>query len=287
MYDLAGIKRALREPARMVTELNRLITRRGVRYTYNPEGVDIFSEDWDVLILLDACRYDAFEEHADLPGTLESRISRGSSSVEFVHGNFAERRLHDVVYVSANDWYAKLHDSIDAEVHAHEYVDIDPDIVTDTALEYAKRYPNKRLLVHYMQPHFPYLAPRWDGVFVPDGDLLTTYRESDVTHEQMWEAYRDNLHLVLDEVRTLFDQLTGKIVVSSDHGELLGDREAPIPIRRYGHPRGIYIEELVKVPWLVYQNGPRPEIVAEAPEQPVLYDEDEVNERLRNLGYAV
>jgi hypothetical protein len=117
--------------------------------------------------------------------------------------------------------------------------------------------------------------------------LLTTYRESDVTREQMWEAYLDNLHLVLEEVRTLFEELTGKIVVSSDHGELLGDREAPIPIRRYGHPRGIYVEELVKVPWLVYRNGPRPEIVAETPEQSVSYDEDEIDERLRDLGYVV
>jgi hypothetical protein len=287
MYDLAGVKRALREPARAVTELNRLITRQGIRYRYNPNGVDIFDEDWDVLILLDACRYDAFEEHAELPGTLESRISRGSSSVEFIHGNFASRTLRDVVYVSANDWYAKLHDSIGAEVHAHEYVDIDPDVVTDAALECAKQYPNKRLLVHYMQPHFPYLAPKWDGTFVSDGDLLTTYRESGVTRDEMWEAYLDNLHLVLEEVRTLFENVTGKIVVSSDHGELLGDREAPIPIRRYGHPRGIYVDELVKVPWLVYQNGPRPEIIAEPPEQSISYDEDEVNERLRDLGYTV
>jgi hypothetical protein len=287
MYDLAGIKRALREPARAVTEINRLITRRGTRYTYNPEGVDVFDEDWDVLILLDACRYDAFEKHADLPGTLESRISRGSSSVEFIHGNFANRTLHDVVYVSANDWYAKLHDSINAEVHAHEYVDLEPEVVTNAALDCADRYPNKRLLVHYMQPHFPYLDPKWEGVFVPDGDLLTTYRESGVTREQMWDAYVDNLRLVLDEVRTLFDELTGKIVVSADHGELFGDQEAPIPIRRYGHPRGIYVEELVKVPWLVYEAGPRREIIADPPEKQVSYDEDEVNERLRDLGYAV
>jgi hypothetical protein len=287
MYDLAGITRALADPTRVVTELNRLITRRGVRYTHNPDGIDVFREDWDYLILLDACRYDAFEAHADLPGTLESRISRGSSSTEFVHGNFAGRSLLDVVYVSANGWFAKLQDSIGAEVHAHRYLDSDPGRVTDAALECATRYPNKRLVVHYMQPHFPYIGPKWEDTFVSDGDLQTTFRKSGVSPEVMWEAYVDNLHIVVDEVRTLFAELTGKIVVSADHGELLGDREAPIPNRRFGHPRGIYVEALVNVPWLVHETGQRPEITSHPPEATTGVDEATINERLRDLGYVV
>jgi hypothetical protein len=37
-------------------------------------------EDWDTLLILDACRYDLFAEEVPFGGRLESRISLGSSS---------------------------------------------------------------------------------------------------------------------------------------------------------------------------------------------------------------
>ena len=45
---------------------------------------DIFAEEWDTLIVLDACRYDFFEKvYRDyLSGTLEKRVSPGSCTEE-------------------------------------------------------------------------------------------------------------------------------------------------------------------------------------------------------------
>jgi hypothetical protein len=40
-------------------------------------------EDWDNLIILDACRYGAFERNNTIPGALEYRFSRGSMTGEF------------------------------------------------------------------------------------------------------------------------------------------------------------------------------------------------------------
>jgi hypothetical protein len=68
---------------------------------------------------------------------------------------------------------------------------------------------------------------------------------------------------------------------------MVGERAFPLPIREWGHPRGIYTEQLVKVPWLVSQNGPRRTVVAGTAESATSdVDEETVADRLRNLGYA-
>jgi hypothetical protein len=68
---------------------------------------------------------------------------------------------------------------------------------------------------------------------------------------------------------------------------MVGERAFPFPIREWGHPRGIYTEQLVKVPWLVDDTGPRRKVVTEAAESETSdVDEETVADRLKNLGYA-
>jgi hypothetical protein len=86
-----------------------------------------------------------------------------------------------------------------------------------------------------MQPHWPYLGPA--GEKFKRGPFHEVIRKTDATHEDVIEAYRENLDIVLGEVEPLLRDLTGKTVVSADHGELLGDRERPIPIRTYRIPK--------------------------------------------------
>ena len=77
--------------------------------------------------------------------------------------------------------------------------------------------------------------------------------------------------------------------MSADHGQMLGDRAFPVPMKEYGHPTAIHSTALTKVPWLVHVNGPRKRIVAEpprietGPETDALADT--VTERLQQLGY--
>jgi hypothetical protein len=265
---------------------------------YNADGVDVFAEDWDNLLILDACRYDSFAEQSTLDGTLESRISRASATREWVHANFTDRQLHDVVYISANPNYRKVADEIGAAVHA--YVDVwrddtlvgeentvvPPETVTEHALDAAEKYPNKRLLVHYVQPHYPFIGPTGEEHFDPTETLEAVSTKHSLTDNRLDQAYRENLDIVLDEVERLLDALGGKTVVSADHGELLGERLSPLPLRAYGHPNGVYVDELVKVPWLVHTSGERKEPVAEAPTERDEVDEDALEEQLRNLGYV-
>jgi len=278
--------------------LNRLYYTIRNRDGYNTDGIDVFEADWDNLLILDACRYDYFAALSTLDGTLESRISRASATREWVHANFTGRNLHDVVYVSANPNFRKVADEIDAEVHAYvdvwqdDYLEgeentvVPPETVTEHALEAAEAYPNKRLLVHYVQPHYPFLGPTGEEHFDPTATLEEISREYDVADGRLERAYRENVEIVLDEAERLLAALPGKTVVSSDHGELLGERLFPLPFHAYGHPMGIYMDELVEVPWHVHVNGDRKRIVPEAPIEEGEIDESAVDEQLRNLGYV-
>jgi hypothetical protein len=81
--------------------------------------------------------------------------------------------------------------------------------------------------------------------------------------------------------------LDGKTVVTADHGNMVGERAFPLPIREWGHPRGLYTDELVDVPWLVHENEPRREIrIGESKNQSETVDQDVVADRLKQLGYA-
>lgn len=298
MYALDDIVDALRNPRKLLRELNLLYYRRLRYHDHNPNGIDIFDEDWDNLILLDACRNDAFAERSTLTGTTESRQSRGAHSREFVRANFAGRTLHDTVVVTANFWYEKLSEN----VHLHSIVPVTgeeydegydgratpPEAVSEAAREAAERYPNKRLIVHYMQPHRPFLGPVGEALDVPEPltDKILS-GEYEVSDDRLWEAYLENVDIVLEDVEKLLPELDGKTVVSADHGELMGERQWPIPIRAWGHVHGIYMDELTKVPWHIFQSGDRRSIVSEEPESTSVstLESDEVDERLRQLGY--
>ena len=59
---------------------------------------------------------------------------------------------------------------------------------------------------------------------------------------------KENLKLVMKEVKKLFDELHGKVVITSDHGNHLGE------YRVFGHMKGLRTKQLVKVPWLVVKD---------------------------------
>lgn len=296
MYDRSQIEKGLRDPTMAIQELNRAYYDLVNGGEYNDGGVDLFEEDWDNMIVLDACRYDEFAERADLPGDLQARESLASMTHEWIRANFTGRELHDTVYVSANGRFAHQKDDVGSEVHEfvglwddeHRHGDDDvapPGMVTEHAKEAAAEYPNKRLLVHYLQPHQPYVGPS-GSQFERETSLHEMMQSDAVDEALLRRAYRENLDLALAEVEELLDSLSGRTVVTADHGELLGEREFPVPVRRYGHPEGIYTEALVKVPWLVVEDGDRRTIVAEEPESTAQYDEERIEDHLESLGYV-
>lgn len=285
----------------VLLELNRLYYNRSDQ-NYNPEGIDIFEQEWDNLIILDACRYDYYKEIVDIDGELHQVESRGTTSSEFVKANFSNKSLHDVVYVSGNRWFLQLRDQLNCEIHAHRDVERDfyvergptgddetgyvpyPETVMEAALEALDNFPEKRLIIHLMQPHKPYLGPHSDQ-FTYEGGLRRTMEFSDADTETLRDAYLDTLRISLDTVAAKLDELDGRTIITADHGELLGEKVSPFPVQWYGHPKGIYVPELVEIPWHVVKKGPRRLISEDPPEEQSDIDEEDVADTLRALGY--
>ncbi|MFB6147828.1 MAG: hypothetical protein ABEJ66_03000, partial [Candidatus Nanohaloarchaea archaeon] len=63
---------------------------------------NVVEEDWDYLIILDACRFDSFKQiYGDyFEGKLEKRRSEGSATPEWAAKTFTEE--HDITYFSSN-----------------------------------------------------------------------------------------------------------------------------------------------------------------------------------------
>ena len=274
----------------------------------------IYEEDWDNLIILDACRYDLFNEAVgpdDLPGESSDRLSLGSATPEYLAANFSGKTFHDIVYVTANPYvntnleHGMFHDvvSVWKEGWNEDLQVVTPESMLEQTRAAAETYPNKRLIAHFTQPHVPFIGEERLGQRkvsnirrraagkerVDKSDREPTPFEmlarGEVSKSEVWTAYISNLERVLPSINTLLKELDGMTAVSSDHGNGLGEFATPFPVRVYGHPVGIHTSALTRVPWHVYQNGNRREIEAESPIRQDISSHDDVNNRLRMLGY--
>ncbi|WP_435076804.1 sulfatase-like hydrolase/transferase [Halococcus sp. AFM35] len=263
------------------------------------EGIDVMERDWDNLLILDACRYDYFVDENWLDGDLTRVTSPATNSLSYLQECFIGRELHDTVYVTGNPYAEEVppktfHDVV--PLYGDEWDEkggtVRPETVAAATEQAATDHPNKRLVAHFMQPHVPYIGRfgsslEYNRAFAGDvwSDLRTRY--GDLTDEDLREAYRENLRFVLEHVEQLLDELDGKTVITADHGELLGERIWPIPIKGYDHYPHLYTDGLTEVPWLVLDDETRREIVAEEPQSASEErDADVVADRLEALGYA-
>lgn len=280
------------------------INRRYYRQSHSPDD-PILQYDWDNLIILDGCRYDVFFEENDLPGTLQRRVSGRSESWEFLSRNFGGMKCHDTVYITANPHWYKLenntfYDVVDllTEEWDAEKGTVLPEDVTKRTKEIATEFPNKRLIIHFMQPHFPFLGPTAENL---DHKGLTIHLENEseanlpnvwaaaqrgeVATEAVQAAYRENLQIVLNQVEGLIDCLEGRTVVTADHGNLIGEALKPVPVSGFGHPKNFYAPGIVNVPWNVIDTGTSKNVIAEEPLSSTSTNNEQIEDRLQALGY--
>ena len=303
--------RAFKYPQLFLRGLNRAYHRRGGLRTENTTGIDVFDEDWDTLVVLDACRYDMFEEVNHIGGELTAKESKASSTPEWLRANVDGRDLRDTIYVTANPQLERNRENWDVDFYEVINVWLDEgwdeetgtvlaDTMTEAAITAHEQFPQKRLVAHYMQPHYPFvpsdeefdkdhLASIKSGEDDAAGENVWAQKftgELDQTQSELWSMYNANLEYVLKHVEKLPAEVPGKTVITSDHGNYVGERASPIPIREYGHPRGMYDDVVVTVPWLEYENGERREVTSTDTETSAAdLDSDVVTDRLRDLGY--
>lgn len=267
-----------------------------------PESTNVLDRDWDTLVILDACRYDYFKLHNEIPGKLESTVVNGNQSLDFMRNNFARREAHDTVYVTANPHADQLpsgtfhHIDFLLDYWNSEIGTVLPSDVREAAIDANRDYPNKRLIVHFMQPHRPYLGATADELrnridlkgFRNQGSGLQIWgaaKQKEATVAEVRQAYTETLDIVLEEVSDLINELDGKTVITADHGEMLGERVFPITSRVWGHSEGFSTRQLRTVPWLSVESDDRREVIAGEPEESNQLQDDSVAERLEALGY--
>jgi len=129
--------------------------------------------DWDILIILDAMRYDYFSAIYKFffNGFLKLTISPSYYTAGWIKATFGDLYLDDTIYLSANPvinsrvpiegFYAKEHfyEIIDVWNYCwdEEIGTVHPFHTTEIASEIIKLYPENRHIIHYIQPHAPYL----------------------------------------------------------------------------------------------------------------------------------
>lgn len=311
MKTIDRLIRAFRNPRLFARGLNRTYHRLGGLRSENAEGVDVFNEDWDTLVVLDACRFDMFEQVNHIEGRLTAKTSKASSTTEWLRANVDGGDLRDTVYVTANPQLARNQENWDVNFHEVVNVWLDEgwdeetgtvlaETMTRAAIAAHDDFPQKRLVVHYMQPHYPFVPS--DATFdknhlnqigsdgeSPEGENVWNKKftgELSLSQDDLWSMYTENLAYALEHVADLLENVSGKTVVTADHGNYVGERASPIPIREYGHSRGLYDDPVVRVPWLEYERGERRQIsTGTTDEINSAVEAKVVDDRLRDLGY--
>jgi len=232
---------------------------------YLNRGIKILDEEWDNLIILDACRYDYFKKINMLPGKLKKAYSLGTHTNEWVMRNFStsKSRTKDIVYISSTPQIStyKLKKAIGNPLPFHYLENVWqwgwddklhttlPENINKAYLKLKGRFPNKRFIIHYLQPHHPYVGERRIKLSKKQSKSMNTANwkpllEAGITFENLKEVYQDNLKYVLGKIEKLLPELSGKTIITSDHGECLGEYGL------IGHLPMLYIKPLIEIPWL-------------------------------------
>lgn len=204
----------------------------------------------------------------------------------FVGIHFLQKKLDSELFASLKEVWRSNWNT--------EYGTVLPKEVTDHAIIESREHDPERLIVHYMQPHWPFV-PAMDvsegrGMSLPtegnpvergDGkDVWGMLRDGEVNVEDVWEGYEDNLRYVLEEVAVLLDNIDAqRAVVTSDHGNAKGEWGI------YGHPIHMPLKCLRKVPWVETQasdKGTRKPTEKSGSVETT----QEVEDRLQSLGYV-
>lgn len=254
---LNGVKKSCRPVKNNLLSIGNL---------FHPEGQSIYDSDWDLLIILDACRYDLLaqlsQEYRWINSVKQVR-SLDSTTAFWMRKTFTKQRndlMRDTAYICGNPFskselnpqdFGKL-----IELWQTAWADpgtVPPEAVTDETIRLMRNESYDRVIAHYMQPHCPFIPkPELSkgknlGKFGNQEwrDVWERLRDDDLTVEEVWNGYSENLRIALDEVSTLINNINAeKVIITSDHGNAIGEWGV------YGHPPNLPLKNLRMVPWI-------------------------------------
>lgn len=264
---------------------------------------DIFDEEWDVLVILDACRFDLMNSVVDefeYISDIKKSYSRATKTPVWMEETFKKEfqgEIGETAYITGNPNSEKfltpssfgMLDEVWRYAWDDELGTIKPDPITDRAITVGRNDDFSRLLVHYMQPHEPFLsAPELGGSDTVErkitGQSSSDFRSvwsrlegGEISKETVWNHYQENLRRVLESIGTLADNTDAeRFVITSDHGNALGEWNI------YGHPAYRPIPSLLKVPWIEISTDDSKKY---EPSSWTRETTGNVDSRLQDLGY--
>lgn len=280
------------------------VGRAFVEDIHNP-GTPIWEDDWDVLLVLDACRVDLLKEVVDEYGflppadELETRWSIASMSNDWIERTFTDEYadvVGETAYVSGNPFTEKVQiaappavlDEVWRYAWDGDLKTIPPRPMTDRAIETWRTRPDdvNKMIVHYMQPHVPFIPEPELGTHGGPDDFGKGFTDvwnrlgDDLDRDEVWAAYRENLRCVLDDIELLLENLDAeRVAITADHGNALGEWGL------YGHPGDALHPIIRRVPWVV-TSGKDGETYTPSLSTPDREVASDVESRLEHLGYT-
>lgn len=217
-------------------------------------GTNVFERDWDVLVVLDACRAEWLEGVApefDTLGSVDRIRSVAGRTAGWARRTFAAAPTdRPVTYVHGAKYGRFASSAADIErvfVQSRRFRYPPAHQMSRVALD---RWagPGERLVVHYAQPHFPVFrrtGGRTDVEVVEGtgkGAKVALFRHGG--YGAVEALYRANLRYVLGEVAALVAQLgDARVALTADHGEFVGEYGL------VGHFPGVQHDAVRVVPW--------------------------------------
>lgn len=270
-------------------------------------GPSVYTRDWDVLVILDACRVDLLQSVSDeyewLPDEINSVPSIAGSSKEWMERTFLDDDYYPIqqtAYISGNPFTATVFEFQNPLARLdHSWRDawdddlgtVRPEPLVDRTIRTGREHDGP-IIVHLMQPHIPFIGDtdlhpgfdpdKWgDPAAVRAGtaqqpNVWQQLRMGELDEDRVWGAYQDNLRVALDAVARLRNNISGTLVLSADHGNAMGEGGV------FGHPN-VPVEPIRDVPWVEL------EAVDERTHTPSVERSDaaaDVEQRLQALGYA-
>jgi hypothetical protein len=226
----------------------------------------IWEEEWDVCLVLDACRPDILEYFTEdfqfLPGNIDKRWSVASTSLGWIHKTLCENadEASRTIYVTAN-----VHSEIAFsggelaeldEVWRYAWIDevgtVPPKAVSDSVIEHGRRVSeDSKIIGHYMQPHFPSIPDKF-GVDLDRDDINEGWggtwgkiQAGELSADDAWKSYKVNTEYVLKEVERVLSNIDGTVLITADHANSWGQWGY------WGHPSGKPVPEIRYVPWVL------------------------------------
>jgi len=226
----------------------------------------ILEKKWDVLIILDDCRYDMFKKVNTIKGSLKKVRSAGYNSCSFIQNVFEKHDFSDTVCVMGNPFISKYGHNFKHIRHSYleDWIEdpgtVCPKMLSENLTRLQREYKGSKLIAWYMQPHQPFLVdcvPDVErflvgktknayGKTVIEDNIFSAVQNGLVPKETFAKCFEMNLEYVLTYLESdVLSDLDGKIIITSDHGEYLGENGL------YGHPHAGFdnSEILRSVPW--------------------------------------